>query len=217
MSLMMLDRAALAASTSRVIKRADCERLIEAEALLHAVRDAVAAHQTQLDALRREAQHAGHAAGVAMGKAAWAQQLVQQQLARQDQFTALRAALLDVVMSALRHLIGALPDAERFERLAEPVLESAIRARRMRLVVAPTDAEPARAVLERWRQAHGEVIWIDVTVDHNLAGGDCVLETDEGAVDGRLAQRLQGIEAALSQRLSLAAGAIAPAGAEVSR
>jgi len=216
MSLDVFDRAALATSTSRVIKRADFERLIEAEALLDVVRDAVATHQTQLDGLRREAQRAGYAAGVAMGKSAWAEHLVQQQLARQDQFVALRGALLDVVMSSLRHLMGALPDAERFERLAEPVLESAIRARRMRLVVAAADADAARALLERWRRAHGEVLWVDVTVDASLASGDCILETDEGAVDGRLTQRLQSIEAALSQRLALVVGAVAPVRAEPS-
>jgi type III secretion protein L len=216
MSFRVFDRSALTASSSRVIKRADCERLLDAEALLSAVREGMASHQAQLDALRREAQRAGYADGVAVGKDAWAEHLVQQQLARQDQFVALRGALLDVVMSSLRHLMGALPDAERFERLAQPVLESAIRARRMRLVVAAADAESARAVLERWRNAHAEVLWIDVTVDHNLAGGDCILETEEGAVDGRLVRRLQGIEAALSQRLSHVGGAVAPALEEVS-
>jgi flagellar biosynthesis/type III secretory pathway protein FliH len=170
------------------------------------------AHQAQLEALRRDAQRAGYAAGVAMGKDAWAQHLVQQQLARQDQLVTLRAALLDVVMSTLRHLMAALPDAERFERLAAPVLTSAIRALRVRLVVAPADADHAHATLERWRSAHAEATRIDVAVDRNLASGDCILETDEGAVDGRLERRLQAIEAALSQRLALVAAA-APAGA----
>jgi type III secretion protein L len=102
----------------------------------------------------------------------------------------------------LRHLVAELPQDMQFELLAQQVLRSVVRARHMRLVVAQVDAVAARGALERWQRAHPDVLAIDVVIDDALTAGDCVLETDEGAVDGRLGQRLASIETALASHLS---------------
>jgi type III secretion protein L len=110
----------------------------------------------------------------------------------------------------LRHLVAELPQDMQFELLAQQVLRSVVRARHMRLVVAQVDAVAARGALERWQRAHPDVLAIDVVIDDALTAGDCVLETDEGAVDGRLGQRLASIEAALASHLSAVMPSTAP-------
>ena len=153
---------------------------------------------------RQEAVREGYAAGVEMGKDAWALQLADRHAAGQAKLRGLQHVLVDVVMDALRHLVASLPGDGRFESLARQVLEAAVQARQMRLVVPAADAAQARAVLESWQRGHPDVLAIDVVVDDALAPGDCILETEDGAVDGRLGKRLALIEGALKRHLSLA-------------
>jgi type III secretion protein L len=210
MSLSLLDKNLLSASTSRVVKRADFEHLVAAHDVLALARESTADQQAQLEALRQEAVSVGHAVGVEQGKEAWAQALIQKHSSKQTQLSELQPTLVAVVMSTLRHLVAELPQDMQFELLAQQVLRSVVRARHMRLVVAQVDAVAARSVLERWQRAHPDVLAIDVVMDDALTAGDCVLETDEGAVDGRLGQRLASIEAALASHLSAVMPSIAP-------
>jgi type III secretion protein L len=202
MSLTLIDKHLLASSTSRVVKRADVEHLVAAKDVLTAAYASTADQRAQLEALRQEVTLSGHAAGIEQGKAAWAEQLIHKHQSQQTQLGELQPVLVNVVMSTLRHLVSELPNEEKFQLLAQQVLRSVVHARQMRLVVAEPDALAARNVLERWQREHPEVLAIDVVVDDALAAGDCVLETDEGAVDGRLSQRLANIEVALASNLS---------------
>lgn len=192
----------LSGSTAKVVKRADYEQVLAAQDLLASTKEAAAQQQRQLDTLRQEATRAGYAAGIDMGKQAWAQQLVEQQAQQHTQLRGMQHVLVDTVMSSLRHLVGELPESEKFQLLAGQVLQSVVRARQLRLVVAADDAPAARMVLDRWQRQHPDILTVDVVVDSALSKGDCLLETDEGAVDGRLDQRLATIETALRRHLS---------------
>jgi type III secretion protein L len=201
MTLHLLDKSLLGLTTSRLVKRADYEQVVAAQEVVSAAQASALTWQAQLDAARQEATQAGHAAGVALGKEAWAQQLLQRHLSGQVQLRDLQATLVGVVMDSLRHLLSELPAKRRFELLAHKVLASVVRARHLRLVVAAADVSAAREVVALWQQAHADVLAIDVVADDALSVGDCVLETEEGAIDGRLSQRLATIEAALTRQL----------------
>lgn len=210
MSLQWMDKNMLGSTTSKVVKRADYELVLAAHDVLASAKTVAAQQQQQLDTLRQEATRAGYAAGIEMGKQAWAQKLVEQHTSQKTQMHGMQQVLVEVVMSSLRHLVGELPEHEKFQLLAQQVVQSVVRARQLRLVVAAADATAARIVLERWQRQHPDVLAVDVVVDSALSAGDCLLETDEGAVDGRLNQRLSTIEAALLRHLSAVAPNIHP-------
>jgi type III secretion protein L len=202
MSLRLVDPDLLGRAVSKVIKRADYEQVLAARDVLASANEVAAKQQSQLEILQQEATRAGYAAGIEIGKQAWAQELVQRHITQQAQLFGMEQVLVDVVMSSLRHLLDELPSGDRFPLLAQQVVQSVVRARQLRLVVAADDAPSARTVLDRWQRQHPEVLAVDVVVDSALNSGDCLLETDEGAVDGRLSQRLAVIETALRQRLA---------------
>ena len=206
MSLHLMDQNMLGRTTSNVVKRTDYEHVLAAQDVLARAKDDAAKQQDQLEALRQEATLAGYAVGVEMGKQAWVQHQVEQHASRQTQLHGMQHALVDIVMSSLRHLVGELPENARFQLLAQQVVQAVVRARQLRLVVAAGDAPAARTVLERWQRQHSDILGVDVVVDSALSAGDCLLETEEGAVDGRLSQRLAMIETALLRHL----GAIDP-------
>lgn len=212
--LLWVNQDVLRHSRSRVLRRAELEQLLSAEQLQHALHAQAQVAQERLQAWRQAAEQAGHAAGhaagLAAGRADWARQLAQRQWQRHSQLQDLRPTLVAVVMQALRHLVQALPDEQRFELLAAQLLEQAVQARRLRLVVAPADAASAEALLLRWQARHAETagaapMATEVLMDEGLAPGDCVLETDETAIDGRLDERLAQLQAALQAQLGGAA------------
>lgn len=205
MSLQLLDLNILGRSTAKVVKRTDYEQVLAAQDVLASAKDAATKLHTQLENFRQEATRAGYAAGVEMGKQAWAQQLVEQHAIQQTQIRGMQHVLVDIVMSSLRHMVGALPENEKFQLLAQQVVQTVVRARQLRLVVAAVDAPAARTVLERWQRQHPDVLAVDAVIDSALSAGDCLLETEEGAVDGRLSQRLATIEAALLRHLAATA------------
>jgi len=202
MTLKSMNLGFLAQTTSAVVKRADVERLTDAGALLASMQEAANQQQARLAQQRQEAVRGGHEEGVELGKQAWAQELTRRHVHAQVQLKAMHEVLVGVLMSSLQHLLGALPDAQRFRLLAGQVLQEAIRARQLRLVVAPSDAATARELLDQWQERHPDLLSVDVLADIALSPGDCVLETDEGAIDGRLGQRLNAIAQALSQHLA---------------
>jgi type III secretion protein L len=202
MSLQFIDQKNLLGRTvTKVVKRVDYEQVLASEDVLASANDAAAKQQVHLENLRQEATRAGYAAGMEMGKQAWAQELVERQATQQNELWGMERVLVEVVMSSLRHLIGELLERDRFPLLAQQVVQSVVRARQLRLVVAAEDAPSARMVLDRWQRQNPDVLAVDVVVDSALSPGDCLLETDEGAVDGRLNQRMVAIETALRRHM----------------
>lgn len=204
--LRWLDHDVLRHSSARVVRRADVEQALSARRMRADLQQLQQHAQAQLAhwrlAAEQAGQAAGHAAGLQAGQAAWARQLAERQLARQRQLQDLGPTLVSVVMQTLQHLVQALPEPQRFELLATQLIQQAQLARRLRLVVAPADAAQAEAALARWQRDGAAPASAEVLVDAALSPGDCVLETEEAAVDGRLAERLAAIEAALRAQLA---------------
>ncbi|MDT7836049.1 FliH/SctL family protein [Aquabacterium sp. OR-4] len=203
-----LNPTTLSRSRGRVVPRAALEQLLTADRL----QADLAAHQQEvqarLQAVRLAAEQAGHAAGhaagLAAGRAEWARQLAERQARRHAQLDDLRPTLVGVVMQALQHLVRQLPQADRFELLAAALIEQAVHARRLRLVVAAADGPAAQALLARWAADGASPRAGDVLIDDTLQPGDCVLETDETAIDGRLSLRLSTLQASLDAALKAA-------------
>ncbi len=199
--LRWIGRDALRETSSPVVKRAAFEQWQSGLALLQAARDSAARFEEGLAQCRLTAQQDGFAAGWADGHAAWVRERVEREARRQARLEGLKPVLVDTVLQALRHLLGELPPDARLEALAPRVLDEATGARRVRLVVAPSDIAAGRHLLERWRALHPAVQTVELSDDECLAPGDCLVEMEAGAIDGRLDVRLASLAAAITQVL----------------
>jgi flagellar biosynthesis/type III secretory pathway protein FliH len=86
-------------------------------------------------------------------------------------------------------------DPELIVELARQAIERARGASRLTVLVSAGDA----AALEAFASAHR--LAISVEVDGALGRGDCVVQTDIGTIDARLATKLDAFEAALLRQL----------------
>jgi type III secretion protein L len=193
----------------RLLKRCSVERIESAEAILAQARETLrAAEALKDDALRtardagwQEGYAAGNLEGTRAGREAWAEELLERRLHDARVFRSIRDDVADLVMCCLKSLLLELEDGERFVQLTARVLDLAVQARRIRLRVAPSRVGHAQALVssvgERPFQSD-----IEVLEDPSLGPDDCLLQTESGALDGRLLVRLQCIEDLLARRLS---------------
>lgn len=188
---------------ARVLKRSDLERIVESSRQAAEARERAQLqarhHAEDLQREREEARRQGFEAGLAQGREHAAVQALAKQHASRRRWADSQPQLVDVVMNCLRALVASLPDEARFSALAGQLLGQVAREQRARIVIAPQDLEAVR----QWMQQRARVAefdpHIEIVPDPLLAPGDCIVESDAGAIDGRLSTRLATIEAALRE------------------
>lgn len=165
----------------------------------HSASQIVQRAQTDAAALRDAARAEGLQAGRAEGRARAAAELFELAGARAR---ALTEAEKDLTVAALRIASHLVADAlaERPERIAGmlvPLLKSVRRARRIVVHTHPDDAAtltPLVALLTTRLDLEGT---LRLAADPALARGDCLVESDIGDLDARIATRLTDLGKAL--------------------
>ncbi|HVP67258.1 MAG TPA: FliH/SctL family protein [Anaeromyxobacteraceae bacterium] len=125
-----------------------------------------------------------------------------ERLAEQARADALEVAF-QVAARILETEVRANPEA--LFSLVRSALRKAGDSRRIALRLCPTDAAALEADFERLGRGDLTAARVEVVADPTLVPGDCLVETDFGQVDGRLATRLG--EAKRAVRAALEGGA----------
>lgn len=167
----------------KVLKEAEYAALLDAAAVVEAARGEarriVAQGQQQADASR----HKGYQEGLKQAQAEYAQRLVSEALAIEQQLQALRASMAQIVVKAVNQFIGELDPDELFEAALLRV-DSLIRNEPYVTVrVAPAQEAGVREVLMRLRDEAQWSMPISLAGDPSLPPGACVLQTASGTLD----------------------------------
>lgn len=140
-----------------------------------------------------QAEEAGHRAGLARAAAALA-------LAAAERDRLLQAAADDLVRLSVAVAVAVLArEVERggVEALAAAALEAVRHRRLVTLRLHPDDAAPLRRDPGRLGALMARVPSLEVREDPGVGRGGLVVETEAGTLDGRVATRLEAVEAAL--------------------
>jgi flagellar biosynthesis/type III secretory pathway protein FliH len=143
---------------------------------------------------REEAAREGHAAGLARAAAV----LLQAEARRDERLAAAEADAVELGLEVARRLLGrslAL-DAGAVRGAAEGAL-AAVRGRRRATLRLHPAAAQALARESGPLAALAALPAVEVVADPALGPGDAVVETEAGAVDGRLEVRLEAMRRAL--------------------
>jgi len=141
---------------------------------------APAASGPDVEALRREALER-------VGEALRSLRLEAERLAEQARADAIEVAF-QVASRILESEVKANP--ETLFSLVRSALRKAGDSRRVALRLCPADAATVEGNLERLGRGDLSAARVEIVPDPTLGPGDCLVETDFGQVDGRLATRL---------------------------
>jgi type III secretion protein L len=184
-----------------VLKAADFAAIL-------ASRDLIAKAEAEAARIRAEAtahflaeKERGYQEGREQGKAEMAQQVIATLGQSTVYFSKVEKTLIDVVMQALRRIIGEFEERERVERIVHEALELLRNNSQVRLKVSPTQEEWMKTRVEALLSSFPRIQFLDVGTDTRLPPDGCILETEFGVIDATVETQLRAIEKALVQAL----------------
>jgi len=166
------------------------EALAEAARILEAAQLAAAAQQEQ-----------GYRDGLEKGKAEMAEQLVAM-LGQSNLYLAkIEPALVDVVVRALRRVVGEINVHDRVERVVREGLQLLSQNSVVRVKVSPGQEAWMKTRVDTLLAAYPRLQFLEVRADERLPQDGCVLETDLAVIDASVETQLRAIEKALIQAI----------------
>ncbi len=138
----------------------------------------------------------GYEEGVEIAKAEMAKKMIANSQHAIDYLAHLEKQVVDVVLAAVRKIIGDYDDAER-ARLVVGNMLSAVKAQQnLTLRVAPNACELSNSLVI---DDAAERAQLSIIVDEELPGDSFILETPMGVMDGSLEAQIDNIRAALAK------------------
>ena len=197
MTTLLINRDLLVASESCVIKRKEYLCYAEASDAIRLARLRIQREIEELESIREEAKRLGYEQGLEAGKAAATQEMAATMARLERANGGLEERIVATVMAALEHVLGALGDEALFEILARQAVRAAGAAKRLRLRVAPEQILRGRQFLLDMQAQDPQIDFVDIVPDETIASGGCVLESECGAIDGRIEAHLAAVRTGL--------------------
>jgi type III secretion protein L len=186
-------------SERKVLKEAEYAALLDAAAVVETARTearrVVAQGTQQADAARRK----GYDEGLQRAKAEYAQRLVGEALAVEQQMLALRTSMAQIVVKAVSQFVAEVEPEALFESALLRV-DSLIRQEPYISVrVAPEQEASVGRVLERLRGEAGWTMSITLVSDPALQPGACVVQTASGTLEIGVDAQLEAFRKAVQR------------------
>ena len=195
-----LEKTALTPET-RILKARDCQVFEQAEQVLADAEKK--AHDILLRAEQEyEAQKArGYQDGIDNAQMETAEQMMETVSRTVDYFAQVEQRVAEVVMSAVRKILGDFDDQELTLQVVHNALNVVRTQHQVTLRVNPPQEENIRKRVSDIVQGYSGIGYLEVIPDHRLQAGGCILETEVGVVDASVEVQLQALENALHARL----------------
>jgi type III secretion protein L len=185
----------------KIIRSEELESVLDAESLLQAARAEaqriVDSAQAEFD--RRSAE--GYEDGMNAGRMEIAERMLDSVTKTVNYVSSLEKSVVDIVMKALRKILGDMPDRDRVAQVVKSALAVARTQRTVTVRVHPEDADHVRSQITLITKPYPAVQFLEVTADNRLQRGSCLLESEIGVVDASLEIQLKAIENSLARTL----------------
>lgn len=185
------------APTSKVLKKDEHAFIIEGQRILDAARHEASLilqnAEEEAERMRREGFHKGQEEG----KCQIAEHIVECMGQSAAYFSKVEDVMIDLVMRAVRSVIGEINQRDIVERIVRRALESTRNENHVTVRVAPGQADWLKSRISSIMQTFPKIQFFDVQSDSRLQENGCVLETEIGVVDATLETQLKAIEKAL--------------------
>lgn len=192
---------------AKIVRAAEFQTLLDADAIIAAAEAEAARIRDEARAEYQREKERGYADGLVEGRLEMAEKMIDSVGHAVDYFSGLETKVVELVLKALKRILGELDARERVVHVVRTALAVARTQPRVTLRVAPADAEIARERLAEITQPYPEIHYVEVVADSRLAPAACILETDMGVIDASLDLQLAAIEKSLARSLGAHGGA----------
>lgn len=162
-------------------------------ALAEAAEQSRRAHQVALDQGRREAEAEGERAKAAL--------IAETAAATQAFWRHSEGRLADLVMAAVRRVLGEFEDAELVAGMVRQLLKETADEGRIRVRAAPAEVGAIRDRVQEMQAAGPGADAVEVIADATVSEGACRMETELGFVETSVDAQLEALRAAVGKAL----------------
>ena len=143
----------------------------------------------------------GYRAGLTEGKINISQQMMDTVNRTVDYLASVEEKVIDIVMTALRKIIGEMDDRELIRKVVSNALSVVRDQKEVTLRVSPKEVETVKKDLNTIIADFPAIGFIDVVGDQRMNPGGCILETEIGDVDASVDVQLEAIKRSLTEKL----------------
>jgi type III secretion protein L len=185
----------------KIVRSEELQVCVEAQAIIDAARKEAKAIIDGAQAEFDRQSAAGFEEGMAAGRMDIAERMIESVNKTVHYVSGLEKSVVEIVMKALRKILGEMPDRDRVTQVVKSALAVARTQRNVVVRVHPSDAEHVRTRVNEITKPYPNVSFLEVTPDARLPQGGCILESEIGVIDASLEVQLQAIENSLSRTL----------------
>ena len=142
----------------------------------------------------------GRQAGEAQGREASAALMAEAAAGARDFWRRSERRLADIVIEAVRRIIGEFDDAEAVAGVVRQLLEQAADEGRIRVRVAPGQIGTIRGQVRALPGGGSDAV--EIIADAGVAAGACRMETEIGFVETSVEAQLEALRAAVAKSLA---------------
>ena len=187
---------------TRLIKAADYLDYQEAETIITVAQQRAQAIEQTAEQKRDEVLQQAYQEGQQKAQ----QEQIEQSIAMAgrsiDYFSNIEKQVTNIVMTAVRRILGEFDDVDLVVRSVRNVLHTMGNEKQLSLRVANQHAETVKARVTEILSAYPAVSFIEVIGDNRLAGTACVLESEMGVVEASVEVQMQSLQNALQEHFN---------------
>ena len=181
----------------KVVKSTEYLEYMEAARIIEQARQEADRIVKEAREVYEKQMHKGYDDGLLEGKMSISQQMMDTVAGTLEYFGSVEEKVVDVVMTALKKIIGELDDNELVFRVVRNALNTARNQKQVTLRVSPDQVEWVKERLNDILAGFSNIRFIDVLADGRLNKGGCILETEIGVVDASVDVQLETISQSL--------------------
>lgn len=197
----LTDRPLSLAPDTRLLRRADYQTFLMADQILSAARREAEQQRAEVEREQARRHQFGYEQGLAQARLEMATQMLETVERTVDYLGVVENRVVDLVMMAVRKVLGEFEDADLTGRVVRQALQVVRNQPQATIRVCPALADRLQQRLHELLAGYNSPGLVEVAADPRLDSGDCILETEIGVVDAGLETQLGALERALRSRL----------------
>lgn len=183
--------------TKKILKAKEYGAFVQAQEIIALAKEEAAAIKQKAQEDYEAEKKRGFKEGMLEGKEKISEHMVTSVATTVQQLESFEGEVIEIVMNAVKRIIGELDDTERISRVVKKALAVVRNQKKIILRVHPKDSERLQKQLDTILEDFPGIAFLDITPDSRMKEGDCMLETDIGSVDARIAVQLEAIKKSL--------------------
>lgn len=184
-----------------LLTREEVAALLESEEIIRLAKEEAASIREEAKVAYEAEKTRGYEEGLETGRAEMAEAMVRQMSQTAQYFAQVESTIVELVMKALRKVLGEIGEREMIERAVHKAMETTRRKGHITIRVPPRFAQHLQSRLEELLAAFPRIDFVEVVADERLPADGCVLETEVGVVNATVENQLRTIEKALINSL----------------